>query len=67
MKVGDGNKIHGHLVNLLHYSGHSAGKGKIDYVDFIFNKLRTIVLERRVPSFTTYVMALILDRLPGIA
>lgn len=38
IKVGDGNIIHGHLIN-LHYSYHSEGKGEIDYPDLIFHEI----------------------------
>lgn len=66
MKVGDGNRVCEHLVNLMHYSCHYEGKGKMDVIFFIFQELNAAVMERRVLYYAPYIFVLIYDQSHGM-
>ena len=64
VKVGDKNKIRGHLINLLHYTCHVSDKGPLDVMDFIWHEMYSVVMNRKVPIYAPYITALIAEIAP---
>ena len=64
VKVGDKTKIRGHLINLLHYTCHNSEQGPIDVMDFMWHKMYSVVMNRKVPIYAPYITALIAEIAP---
>ena len=64
VKVGDKNKIRGHLINLLHYTCHNSEQGPIDVMDFMWHEMYSVVMNRKVPIYAPYITALIAEIAP---
>jgi hypothetical protein len=59
-KVGVHDKIHGYLVNLMHYTHKNRGKGKqLDVMNYLWEELHLGIIDRKAHVFAPYLMKFI--------